>query len=199
MIAYLDGKIAELQPTRVVLDVHGLGYEVHIPLSSYDRLPGVDKPARLLTHHHVREDAQVLYGFSTPAEKKMFELLLDVGGIGPKTALGALSGMSVRDLTSCIAGGDIKRLSSISGIGKKTAERIVVELKDRLGKGDVLEALHGGPQATPGDALLRDAVLALAALGFKQQDAHNRVQKALQKPGLDRTVEAVVREALSGG
>jgi holliday junction DNA helicase RuvA len=197
MICFLEGRVAELQPTRLVLDVHGVGYEVWIPLSSYDRLPGVDKTARVFTHHHVREDAQLLFGFSTAAEKRMFELLLEVSGIGPKTALGALSGMTVRELTACIAGNDVKRLSSISGIGKKTAERIVVDLKDKLGKAEVLEALHGGGAPAPQDALLRDAVLALVALGFKQPDAFARVQKALAKPGLERTVEAVVREALA--
>jgi Holliday junction DNA helicase RuvA len=198
MIAFLQGEIAALEPTRVVLDVHGVGYEVWIPLSSYDRLPGPGKPVRLLTFLHVREDAHVLYGFFTAAERKMFELLLAVSGIGPKTALGALSGMSVRELTAAIAGNEVKRLSSLSGIGKKTAERIVVELKDRLHKGDVLEALHGGPQAGPGDALLRDAVLALSALGFKPPEASQRVQRALQNPAVARTVEAVVREALAG-
>jgi Holliday junction DNA helicase RuvA len=197
MISYLQGTIADLQTTRAVIDVQGVGYEVLIPLSSFDKLPGEGKPARLLTVLVVREDAHTLYGFASQPERRMFQLLLEVGGIGPKTALGALSGMTVRELTTCIASNDVKRLSSISGIGKKTAERMVVELKDRIGKADVLEALHGGDAPGPQDALLRDAVLALVTLGFKQNDAMARVQRALQKPGVERNLEAVVREALA--
>ena len=127
----LDGILETKDPTRAVVVCNGVGYEVHIPLSSFDRLPAAGAHCRVLTHHHVWADGQALYGFATEGERRMFRLLLDVSGIGPKTALSALSGLSSRDLTAAIVGGDVKRLSSISGIGKKTAERIVLELKDR--------------------------------------------------------------------
>ena len=135
MITFLEGTLVEKQPTRIVLAVHGVGYEVFIPLSSYDRLPEENAPCRILTHDHLREDAHLLYGFVTEAERGLFGMLLGISGIGPKTALSALSGLSVRDLKTAVVEGDVKRLSSISGIGKKTAERIVVELRHSLSAG----------------------------------------------------------------
>jgi Holliday junction DNA helicase RuvA len=198
VITFLEGTLVEKQPTRVVLDVHGVGYEVFIPLSSYDRLPDENAPCRVLIHDHLREDAHHLYGFITAAERGLFEMLLGISGVGPKTALSALSGLSVRDLKLAVVEGDVKRLSSISGIGKKTAERIVVELRHKLSAGDALEAVAGAPAAGATDLRTRDAILALISLGYKQADAQKRVREIL--PGLkpSATVEDVVRAALAG-
>ena len=198
MITFLAGTLVEKQPTRVVLDVHGVGYEVYIPLSSFDRLPAESLPCRLLTHDHLREDLHNLYGFVTEGERTLFELLLGISGVGPKTALSALSGLSVRDLKAAVVEGDVKRLSSISGVGKKTAERIVVELRHKLSAGDALEAVAGAAEALPGDLRTRDAMLALIALGYKQADAQQRIRDILPKLKPAATVEDVVRSALAG-
>src|ERR1051326_831096 len=147
MITFLRGKLVEALPTQVTVDVNGVGYEVLIPPSSYDRLPPPGNEVQLLTHLAVREDAHTLYGFMTAAERELFRLLVNtVSGIGPKIALNILSGMNATALRGAVAKGDVKALSQISGVGKKTAERIVVELKDRIGglfadPGDLREGL----------------------------------------------------------
>jgi Holliday junction DNA helicase RuvA len=198
MITFLEGQLEEKQPTRLVMNAGGVGYEVFIPLSSYDRVPEAGRTCRLLIYHHVREDAEILYGFSGEAERALFLLLLDVTGIGPKLALSVLSGLSVREIKAAIAGGDVKRLSSISGIGRKTAERIVVELKDKLGTGGALEALAGPPEEPVTDVRLRDAVLALVSLGYKLADAQERIRRAMTRVPAEAGVEELVKSALSG-
>jgi Holliday junction DNA helicase RuvA len=199
MIAFLDGILEEKQPTRVTLNVGGVGHEVFIPLSSFDRLPSTGARCRLLTHDHVREDARQLYGFTTAAERRAFELLIGVSGIGPRTALSALSGLSPRELAAAIVEGDVKRLSSISGIGKKTAERIVVELRDKLTAGEALEAVAGAPEeASAGDIRRRDALSALVALGYKQADAIRMLAAAVPADADGLSVEDLVRRALTG-
>ncbi len=197
MIAFVDGLLAEKHPMRVVVDVGGVGYELQIPLSSYDRLPAAGTRCRLLTHHHVREDAHVLFGFGTDAERAMFRLLLDVSGIGPKLALSALSGLSVRELKAAIVEGDHKRLSGISGIGRKTAERICIELRDKLSAGEALEALAGPEESSPDDLRTRDAVSALIALGYKQDDARRLVLAARQSLPPEAGVQILIKQALS--
>ncbi len=198
MITFLEGVIEEKQPTHLVMNVGGIGYEVILPLSSYDRLPAEGATCRILTHDHVREDAHQLFGFMTQEERRVFLLLTGVSGIGPKTALSVLSGMSVRELKVAITGGDVKRLSSISGIGKKTAERMVVELKDKFGAGEVLEAATAGGAMAEDEIRLRDAVLALISLGYKRAEAQEMVLRVLKDPALQgATVEEVVRKALS--
>ena len=144
MIVFLDGVLEEKEPTRVVVAVGGVGYEAAIPLSSYDRLPGIGQRVRLLVVPVVREDAHLLYGFTSAEERDAFRLLTSVNGIGPKLGLAVLSGLSVRDLKAAVAAGDVKRLGGISGIGKKTAERLVLEMRDKLGKAELTEALAGG-------------------------------------------------------
>src|SRR5437868_9902498 len=134
MITFLDGKLVAALPTQATVDVNGVGYEVLIPLSSYDKLPVVGQPIRILTHLAVREDAHILYGFMSAPERDLFRLLVNnVSGIGPKLALAVLSGMSVTNFKNVVVNADIVSLSKISWIGKKTAERIVLELKDKLG------------------------------------------------------------------
>lgn len=198
MITFLEGRLVDKQPTRVVLNVNGVGYEVSIPLSSFDRLGPLNEVCHLLTHHHVREDAELLYGFTTEEERHLFELLLGISGIGPKIALSALSGMSVREIKAAVAGNDVKRLSSISGIGRKTAERMVIELRDKLSDGDALDVAAGADDSSPDDVRARDAILALVSLGYKQVDAQRMVRSAVSG-GLDGLeVEDIVRKALTG-
>src|SRR6266849_6808903 len=177
VITLLHGKLVETLPTQVIVNVNGVGYEVLIPLSSYDKLPAPGQELRLLTHLVVREDAHTLYGFMTAAERELFRLLINtVSGIGPKIALNILSGISVTAFRGAVANGDVKALSQISGVGKKTAERIVVELKDKIGASGAWEALSAQRALSPADQRINDAVLALIALGFKQAEAHEAVR-----------------------
>jgi holliday junction DNA helicase RuvA len=197
MISFLEGKLVEALPTQVTIDVHGVGYEALIPLSSFDKLPLPGNAVKLLTHLAVREDAHVLYGFMTSAEREMFRLLINtVSGIGPKLALNVLSGMNVTALRGAVANGDVKSLSQISGVGKKTAERIVVELKDKIGTAGAWEAASAARALSPSDQKVNDAVLALMALGFKQVEAHESVRGALSLLGEKATVEDLVRACL---
>src|SRR5881396_384302 len=176
MITFLEGKLVEALPTQVTVAVHGVGYEVLIPLSSYDKLPSPGQEVRLLTHLAVREDAHVLYGFMTTAERELFRLLINtVSGIGPKIALNILSGMNAVAFRGAVANGDVKSLSQISGVGKKTAERIVVELRDKVGAAGAWEASSAQRALSAADQKSHDAVRALIALGFKQVEAHESV------------------------
>src|SRR5258705_6053733 len=197
MITFLHGKLVEMLPTQVTVDVHGVGYEVLIPLSSFDKLPQPGHEIRLLTHLAVREDAHTLYGFMSAAEREMFRLLINtVSGIGPKIALNILSGISVTAFRGAVANGDVKALSQISGVGKKTAERIVVELKDKIGAAGAWEASSAQRALPPEDQKVNDAVLALMALGFKQIEAHDSVRKAQHSLGPQATIEELVRACL---
>src|SRR5438093_9060766 len=200
MITFLHGKLVEALPTQVTVDVNGVGYELLIPLSSYDRLPLAGHEVKLLTHLVVREDAHVLYGFMTAAEREMFRLLINtVSGIGPKIALNILSGINVTAFRGAVANGDVKALSQISGVGKKTAERIVVELKDKVGAAGAWEASSAQRALSPEEQKVNDAVLALIALGFKQIEAHETVRAALNALGSQATVEDLVRASLKKG
>jgi Holliday junction DNA helicase RuvA len=200
MIAFLRGKLVEALPTQVTVEVNGMGYEVLIPLSSYDKLPQAGQEVKLLTHLTVREDAHLLYGFASSAERELFRLLINtVSGIGPKIALNILSGISVTAFRGAVANGDIKALSQISGVGKKTAERIVVELKDKVGAAGAWEAASAQRALSPSDQRLNDAVLALLALGFKQLEAHDSVRNAQSTLGPQATVEDLVRACLKKG
>src|SRR5256714_13301064 len=197
MITFLHGKLVEALPTQVIVDVNGVGYEVLIPLSSYDKLPQPGHELKLLTHLAVREDAHTLYGFMTTAERELFKLLINtVSGIGPKIALNVLSGISVTAFRGAVANSDIKALSQISGVGKKTAERIIVELKDKIGAAGAWEASSAQRALSPDDQKINDAVLALVALGFKQMEAHDSVRKAQASLGVQATVEELVRACL---
>ncbi len=193
MIGFLEGQLVEALPTQVVVNVQGVGYEVLIPLSSFERLPAVGQPVRLLTHLVVREDAHQLYGFWTVAERALFRLLTRaISGVGPKIALNILSGISVAAFHEAVSRGDVKLLSGISGVGKKTAERIVVELKDKLAA--TATALPAA--ATVGGQTSHDAALALEALGFKPKDAQEAVRAAVAVLGPGAAVDRVVRAAL---
>ena len=197
MITFLQGKLVEALPTQVVVDVNGIGYEVLIPLSSFDKIPAPGQPVKLLTQLVVREDAHILYGFATAAERDLFKLLVhSVSGIGPKTALNILSGISVTAFRGAVASSDVKSLSQISGVGKKTAERIVVELRDKIGATGVWEAASAKNALSADDQKTTDAVLALMALGFKQIEAHDAVRAAQTMLGATASVEQLVRACL---
>jgi Holliday junction DNA helicase RuvA len=200
MITFLQGKLVETLPTQVVVDVNGVGYEVLIPLSSFDKIPAPGQLVKLLTQLIVREDAHVLYGFATAVERDLFRLLINnVSGIGPKTALNILSGMNAVAFRGAVANGDVKSLSQISGVGKKTAERIVVELRDKIGAAGTLEAASVKHSLSPDDQKTNDATLALMALGLKQVDAHDAVRAAQTMLGAAATVEQLVRACLKKG
>ena len=200
MITFLKGILIEALPTRVTVEVQGVGYDALIPLSSFDKLPSPGQPVKLLTHLVVREDAHVLYGFMSGAEREMFRLLINtVSGIGPKIALNILSGINVTAFRGAVAGGDVRMLSQISGVGRKTAERIVVELKDKIGLAGVLEADSARRELSAGEQKTNDAVLALMALGYKQAEAHEAVRGAAAALGTAAGVEELVRAALKKG
>lgn len=200
MITFLKGKLVEALPTQAIVDVHGVGYEVLIPLSSFDKLPAPGGDVLLLTHLAVREDAHVLYGFMSATERDLFRLLINnVSGIGPKIALNVLSGMNVTAFRGAVAGGDVKALSQISGVGRKTAERIVVELRDKIGAAGAWEAASDKRAPDAAGQKVNDAVLALMALGFKQPEAHDAVRAAQTLLGDTATVEELVRACLKKG
>jgi Holliday junction DNA helicase RuvA len=200
MITFLQGKLVEALPTQVVVDVNGVGYEVLIPLSSFDKLPQPGGDVKLLTQLIVREDAHILYGFASAMERDLFRLLINsVSGIGPKTALNILSGMNAVAFRGAVASSDVKSLSQISGVGKKTAERIVVELRDKIGAVGAWEAASAKHSLSPDDQKTNDATLALMALGFKQMDAHDSVRAAQTMLGAKATVEDLVRACLKKG
>jgi holliday junction DNA helicase RuvA len=172
MIARLFGRIADKQPSRLIVDVAGVGYDVQVPLSTYYVTSEVGGEMALRIHTHVREDQLSLYGFATDLELMMFEKLIAVSGIGPKVALSVLSGIEPRDLAGAIRRNDLARLTAIPGVGKKTAERICVELRDRLPK-----AIEAAP-ASPEDSLREDLVSALANLGYHRQAIDKVLDKA---------------------
>jgi Holliday junction DNA helicase RuvA len=184
----------------VVVDVHGVGYEALIPVSTFSQLPAVGQEVSLLTHLAIREDAHVLYGFLHESDRSLFRLLVTtVSGIGPKTALNVLSGMNATAFRGAVANGDVKALSKISGVGKKTAERIVVELKDKVGTAAAWEASSAKHGLSPADQVLNDAALALMALGFKQNEAQDAVREARAVLGAEASIEELVRASLRKG
>lgn len=196
MITFVEGVLREVLPTQVVVEVHGVGYEVFIPLSSYDRLPQPGQSVRLLTHLQVREDAHLLFGFATTEERDLFRLLVTrVSGVGPKLALAVLSGMDVGRFKAAVVDSDIASIAKISGLGKKTAERIVLELKDKLGVAAAWEAASADKAPSAQARAANDAVLALIALGYKQVDAAKGVREAALA-NKDAGTEELVRLAL---
>lgn len=200
MITFLHGKVVEALPTQVVVDVNGVGYEVLIPLSSFAKLPPPGQDVKLLTQLIVREDAHVLYGFASAMERDLFRLLINnVSGIGPKTALNILSGMNAVAFRGAVANSDVKALSQISGVGKKTAERIIVELRDKIGAASAWEASSAARSLSASDQKINDAVLALMALGFKQVEAHDTVRAAQAVLGPQASTEELVRASLKKG
>lgn len=196
MIAMLHGILFEKNPDSVVIECAGVGYEAAIPLSVYNELPSVGGECRLYVRHVVREDDELLFGFADKSEREVFDLLLQVSGVGPKSAICILGGMTIPDFKRAVAEGDAKRLGSVKGIGKKTAERIIVELR---GKIDPLEAaaLRTVAGKASDNTVLRDTVLALTQLGFPQEAAHKMVQAALDHGAEATKTDELVRKALA--
>jgi len=196
MISFLRGTVIEALPMRLIIEAAGVGYDVHIPLSTYDKLPALGTETKILTHLQVREDAHVLFGFATPEERDLFLLLVNnVSGIGPKLALAVLNGTTPVRFRGLVVAGDIAALSQIKGVGKKTAERIIVELRDKVGVSAAWEAASAQQGLSPDEQHVNDAVLALIALGFKQAEAHKTV-RAIREQQPKSTVEYLIKEAL---
>ena len=197
MITRLRGTLLECELTSIVIDVHGVGYELTVPMSTYDQLPRVGETVSLLTHLHVREDAWQLFGFTTPAERLLFRRLIAVSGIGPRLALNVLSCMSVRTFCETIIQADIKALSRVSGIGKRSAERLVVELREKLEDISPEAAVRGAPAADAWPREAQDAIAALETLGFKSEAARKAVQNLLDESGAEKpSAENLIRKAL---
>ena len=194
MITFLEGIIEERSPANVILNVNGVGYEVIITLNTYEDLPARGGKTRILTHHHIREDSEVLYGFSEKSERSFFLKLISISGIGPSLAVGILSGLPVVTLSSAIATGDVKRLSGIKGIGKKTAERMIIELKDKVSQFAAAE--ENQIESTPENKIINDSVLALVALGYRNAEAFSAVKKVVNGLSELPGVEVIVRKAL---
>jgi len=200
VIAHLRGKLFEKQPNRIVVDVNGVGYDVFVPLSTFYGLgePGADVALRI--HTHVREDALTLYGFSTPLEQELCERLIGVSGIGPKVALAVLSGIEPQEFIRAIERADLARLTAIPGVGKKTSERIVLELKDRLPRAKIADAAAGAAAVAP-PAMRDDVVSALVNLGYHRPLAEKAADRALQllgpapdAAGFERMLKMALRE-----
>jgi holliday junction DNA helicase RuvA len=185
MIAFLRGTLADSLPTHVLIDVGGVGYHVFVPSSTYDKLPAVGSMVKVHTYWHIHERGQALFGFFSVAERDLFLLLINqVSGLGPKLGLSILSGMSVEHFQQAVVSADIKALSSLKGVGKKTAERILVELKDKVGVTQVWG--RGSTTTTTGPSLSdneNDALLALIALGYKQGDALKSLEMCKKQDG----------------
>jgi Holliday junction DNA helicase RuvA len=196
MIASLRGRLLEKHPSRLIIDVNGVGYDVAVPLSTFYAIGETGSDVVLRVHTHVREDALQLFGFLTPLELAVFERLIAVSGIGPRLALTVLSGIEPAALVTAVQRGDIARLTAIPGVGKKTAERIGLEMKDRLPK--ALEALAGArPAPSPGDALREDLASALANLGYHRQAVEKVLDGVLaggETPGFEAALRAALKQ-----
>ncbi len=198
MIGRLRGRVIQRQPPQLLLDVNGVGYEVDAPMSTFYDLPEGDVEVTLHIHMVVREDAQILYGFVRESDRALFRALLKVNGVGGKMALAILSGMSGADFSLCVQAGDVTALTRLPGVGKKTAERLIVEMRDRLDKLDAAGAVPAGmatavrPSASSAEG---DAVSALEALGYRTAEAARMVKRVLAD---DMDTEAIIRAALKG-
>ncbi|PAU57400.1 Holliday junction branch migration protein RuvA [Pseudomonas indica] len=199
MIGRLRGTLAEKQPPHLILDVGGIGYELEVPMTTLYRLPSVGEPVTLHTHLVVREDAQLLYGFFEKRDRELFRELIRLNGVGPKLALALMSGLEVDELVRCVQAQDTSTLVKIPGVGKKTAERLLVELKDRFKAWETMPGIaplvvepHAGAAVSNAG---NDAVSALISLGFKPQEA-SRAVAAVQEEGLNS--EELIRRALKG-
>ena len=204
MIAFIEGDLIECQLNLAIIQVGGMGYEVHIPLTTSEKLPALGKEIKLFTQAVYREDAQTLYGFADRESRDFFRMIVDkVSGIGPKIALNLLGSLSLSTLKTSIASGDVAMLSKAQGLGKKTAERIVVELKDKvLPKGTSIESPSASgvvpAEADPVNELgpYQDALSALLTLGYKATDADQAIRKAADSLGKGSSTEELIRKAL---
>jgi holliday junction DNA helicase RuvA len=197
MIAFLRGRVLDKQPNRIIVDVQGVGYELHVPLSTYYDVGDAGDEVSLRVYTHVREEALQLYGFLTALEQQMFERLIAISGIGPKLAIAVLSGIETRELVMAVQRADVARLTGVPGIGRKTAERIVLELKDRLAQMVVPVGVEMA--AAPGDRLRDDLLSALQNLGYHRPAAEKAVESTLRgtnEPSFEQALRSALRELM---
>ena len=194
MIGFLRGILVAKTPPGLTVDVGGVGYDVEAPMSTFYTLPPLGSEVRLLTHLAVREDAQTLYGFSSEDERRLFRNLLKVSGVGPRSALAILSGISVEAFAQCVRGEDIAALTKIPGVGRKTAERLVIEMRDRLDAPVVAQLPGAPPMAVAAKGIEGEAFSALVALGYKAPEATRMIKLA----GEADSTEDLIRRALQG-
>jgi len=199
VIAYLSGKLAQKGPTYLVVDVGGVGYFVHIPLSSYERVGEVGEPVHVLTYLYLREDGVELFGFATEEERELFRTLISVSGVGPRLAQAVLSAMSPGEFKRAVVRNDLRRLTSVPGIGRKTAQRLVLELREKFGPVEPVP-----PEEAPSEAVdvgrgpSEEAFLALLSLGMRDAEARTALARAIRRLGGGAPVEELIREALRG-
>jgi Holliday junction DNA helicase RuvA len=196
MIGHLRGQLLIKKPNAVILDVHGVGYEIHIPLTSFYELPSEGNEVALKIHTHVREDALTLFGFHSQREKDFFLKLISISGIGPKLAISILSGAQVEELAQAIADGNLARLTAVPGVGRKTAERLVLELKSQIAPFLVSEQVESARDVAKLGALEEDILSALVNLGYPRNSAEKAVSAVLRAAECERTFEEVLRSTL---
>lgn len=195
MISYLKGILTKKSPTEIIVDVGGVGYSVNISLSTYEQLSELNSEVFILTHHHIREDAQVLYGFSGENERDIFRMLIGVSGIGPKMAQTILSGIRPDELIRTISAGAISSLTAVPGVGKKTAERLILELKDKVGKIEGSDKIIDLPNTS--SSIRAEALTALVSLGFSRDKAEQSLRGVLNNAGIKNlSVEELIKRAL---
>jgi Holliday junction DNA helicase RuvA len=192
MFAYIDGILVEKNPTYTIIDCQGVGYMLHISLNTFSKLPQEGVSCRLFTHLQVKEDAHTLYGFSSKEERQLFRMLIAVSGIGASTAQMMLSAMSTSELISCIGSGNTGALQTIKGLGAKTAQRVVIELQDKIAKTDIS---INKQDASPNN-VRNEALSALVLLGFSRQNAEKAVDKVLKHSNGDVSIENLIKESL---
>ncbi len=196
MIAHLKGRLLDKSPVSLVVDVQGVGYEVFIPLTAYYQLPECGATIALFIHTHLREESLKLFGFLNAEEKQMFELLIRISKVGPKIALAILSGMTAQDLTQAVFNNDISTLNTIPGVGRKTAERLALELKDKLSEMNLQPQTAAVTGSAPGNGLRDDAVSALVNLGYKKAQAEQALQKVWRDEARP-SLENLIRDSLN--
>ncbi|NIN00807.1 MAG: Holliday junction branch migration protein RuvA [candidate division Zixibacteria bacterium] len=196
MIAYLEGKLVEKSPTHLILEVNGVGYSIDIPVSTYSSLGETGQMVKVLTCQQVREDELRLYGFSTKPEKELFELLVNVNGVGPKMALSILSCVPVEEFQRSVLQEDLDVLTAISGVGKKTAQRLIVELKEKLSKVDLGERKELKEKETVFVPTLDEAIMALVSLGYTKPDAKKALERVVKDTEESLPVEELIKRAL---
>ncbi|TGE17836.1 Holliday junction branch migration protein RuvA [Hymenobacter elongatus] len=198
MIAYIDGKLAHKDPTMAILDVNGVGYEIKISLATYSKLPVEGEKAKIYTYQHIKEDANILYGFLDPNEKALFMHLISVSGIGPGTGIMMVSSMSVGEIRHAIVQEDVRSIQSIKGVGPKTAQRVILELRDKLRKDELLSkaGVDTVPLARAHNTNRVEALAALVTLGFARAAAEKNLDQIQHKHGNELSVEELIKFAL---
>jgi Holliday junction DNA helicase RuvA len=196
LIAYLEGKLVEKSPTHLILEVNGVGYSVDIPVSTYSNLAETGEMVKVLTCQQVREDELKLFGFSTKPEKELFELLINVNGVGPRVALGILSCIPVEEFQRSVLQEDLDVLTAVSGVGKKTAQRLILELKEKLSKVDLGESKELKEKEKVGAPAQEEAILALVSLGYTKPDARRALEAVVKEAKEALPVEELIKRTL---